>query len=142
MPSKRPDTPLAESPEATFEYTKKYSERKKVIEKNPAQSGVKVSSSGTATAKPYEKKFIPADSKRIRAIVVDGKGKVVKQADSAVGKRSSNEKLYREYKKDSTDTMDRRNRNANFRNINTGAKKDLSASDKKILANLGKIKTK
>ena len=140
MPAKRPDTPLAESPEANFEYTKKYSERKKIIEKNPAQSGVKVSSSGTATAKPYEKKFIPADNKRTRAMVVDSKGGKVKESKGVT--RKANEQLYREYKKDSTDTMDRRNRNANFRNVNTGVKKELSSSDRKMLANLGKIKSK
>jgi len=139
MPSKRPDTPLAETPNAEFSYTKKYSESKKKIEKN-TPTNVKVSASGTATAKPYEKKFIPADTKRTRAMIVDGKGSKVKEAKGVT--RKSNEQLYREYKRDSTYTMDRRNRNANFRNINTGKKENLSAADLKTLKNLDKIKKK
>jgi hypothetical protein len=140
MPAKRPDTPLAASPDANFEYTKKYSDSKKKIEKTPAVSGIKVSTTGTATAKPYEKKFIPADSKRTRAIIVDGKGSKVKESKGVT--RRSNEELYREYKRDSTDTMNRRNRNANFRNISTGKKDNLSAADLKTLKNLDKIKKK
>jgi hypothetical protein len=140
MPSKRPDTPLAASPDANIEYTKRYSDVKKKIEKAPAPAGVKVSTTGTATAKPYEKKFIPADSKRTRAMIVDGKGSKVKEAKGVT--RKSNEELYREYKRDSTYTMDRRNRNANFRNINTGKKENLSAADLKTLKNLDKIKKK
>jgi hypothetical protein len=38
--------------------------------------------------------------------------------------------------------MDRRNRNANFRNISTGKKDNLSAADLKTLKNLDKIKKK
>lgn len=140
MPSKRPDTPLAETPNAEFSYTKKYSESKKKIEKAPATSGVKVSSSGTSSAKPYEKRFIPADKKRTNAIIVDSNGRTVKSADSKIGSRASNEKLYKEFKRDSTDTMKRRERNANFRDVNTGAKKNLTASDLKSLKDLGKIK--
>jgi hypothetical protein len=139
MPAKRPDTPLATSPDASIEYTKKYSDRKKTIEKAPATKGVTVSA-GTATAKPYEKKFIPADSKRQRAIIIDGKGNKVKESKGVT--RKSNDQLYREYKRDSIYTMDRRNRNANFRNINTGKKESLSAADLKTLKNLSKIKKK
>jgi hypothetical protein len=140
MPAKRPDTPLAASPDANVEYTKKYSDSKKRIEKAPAPAGVKVSTTGTSSAKPYEKKFIPADSKRTRAIIVDGKGAKVNEAKGVT--RRSNEQLYREYKRDSTNTMDRRNRNANFRNISTGKKDNLSASDLKTLKTLDKIKKK
>jgi len=140
MPAKRPDTPLAASPDANFEYTKKYSDSKKKIEKNPAPSGVKVSTTGASSAKPYEKKFIPADSKRTRAMIVDGKGSKVKESKGVT--RKSNEQLYREYKRDSTNTMDRRNRNANFRNISTGKKDNLSAADLKTLKSLDKIKKK
>jgi hypothetical protein len=139
MPAKRPDTPLATSPDASIEYTKKYSDRKKTIEKAPATKGVTVSA-GTATAKPYEKKFIPADSKRQRAIIIDSKGNKVKESKGVT--RKSNDQLYREYKRDSIYTMDRRNRNANFRNINTGKKESLSAADLKTLKNLSKIKKK
>jgi hypothetical protein len=140
MPTKRPDTPLAASPDANFEYTKKYADSKKKIEKNPVPAGIKVSATGTSSAKPYEKKFIPADSKRTRAMIVDGKGSKVKESKGVT--RKSNDQLYREYKRDSTDTMDRRNRNANFRNISTGKKDNLSAADLKTLKSLDKIKKK
>ena len=140
MPTKRPDTPLAASPDANFEYTKKYADSKKKIEKNPVPAGIKVSTTGTSSAKPYEKKFIPADSKRTRAMIVDGKGSKVKESKGVT--RKSNDQLYREYKRDSTDTMDRRNRNANFRNISTGKKDNLSAADLKTLKSLDKIKKK
>jgi hypothetical protein len=139
MAIKRPDTPLAETPNSDFSYTKKFSERKKNIEKSSAAKGITVSNN-IASAKPYEKKFIPADKKRTNAIIVDGKGKTVKSANSKIGSRASNEKLYKEFKRDSTDTMKRRERNANFRNINTGSKKKLTASDLKSLKDLGKIK--
>jgi hypothetical protein len=139
MAIKRPDTPLAETPNAEFSYTKKFSESKKKIEKASAAKGITVSNN-TASAKPYEKKFIPADKKRTNAIIVDGNGKTVKSANSKIGSRASNEKLYKEFKRDSTDTMKRRERNANFRNVNTGSKKNLTASDLKSLKDLGKIK--
>lgn len=141
MAIKRPDTPLATSPDADFLYTKKYSDRKKAIEKAPVTKGITVSD-GTATAKPYEKKFIPATSKRTNAIIVDSKGKKVKEASTAVGSRRSNNQLYMEYKRDSTNTMDRRNRIANLRNISVGSKRELNASDRKTLSTLGKIKNK
>jgi hypothetical protein len=35
--------------------------------------------------------------------------------------------------KDSTDTMDRRNKNANYYNVTSGSKKNLSDADKKGL---------
>ena len=38
------------------------------------------------------------------------------------------------------DTMKRKERNANFRDVNTGSKKNLTASDLKSLKDLGKIK--
>ena len=130
------------------EYTKKFSSEKKKYEDNEKKgklpSGINVSK-GSATAKPYEKKFlagqaessnkkIPTDPKRTKAIIVDGKGKSIKVANKG------NEQLYREYKRDSTNTMNMRNKNANFYNVQTGTKKNLTSSDKKILVNLGKAK--
>lgn len=142
MPSKRPDTPLAASPEAEFSYTKRFTDSKKRIEKASAPSGVKVSASGTSSAKPYEKKFVAADGKRTKASIIDSSGKTVKTADSKSGVKTGNERLYKEFKRDSTDTMNRRSRNANFRDVNTGKKENLSASDLKTLKDLGKIKKK
>ena len=88
--------------------------------------GIKVDpKSGTATAKPYEKKFVggraessnkkvPTDAKRTKAMLVEGSGKLVKEA------KKGNEQLYREYKADSTNTMNSRNRNARMYNVQAG----------------------
>jgi hypothetical protein len=142
MPAKKRETAK------DIEYTKRFSESKKTIEANEKKGltpkGVNVSK-GSATAKPYEKKFlggraessnkkIPTDQKRTKAIIVDGKGKSVKVANKG------NEQLYREYKRDSTNTMNMRNKNANFYNVQTGAKKNMTNSDKKILVDLKKAK--
>lgn len=67
-------------------------------------------------------------------MIIDGKGKSIKVANKG------NEQLYREYKRDSTNTMNMRNKNANFYNVQTGTKKNLTSSDKKILVNLKKAK--
>ncbi len=97
---------------------------------NTDPQGIKVDpKSGTATAKPYEKKFLGGEAessnkkvptgKRTNAMIVDGSGKAVKEAKKGQGKRS-NEELYREYKADSTNTMNSRNRNARFYNVQAG----------------------
>lgn len=142
MAIKRPEAPV------DVEYTKKFSSSKKTYEANEKKGltpkGINVSK-GSATAKPYEKKFlagraesgnkkIPTDPKRTKAIIVDGKGKSIKVANKG------NEQLYREYKRDSTNTMNMRNKNANFYNVQTGTKKNLTSSDKKTLVNLKKAK--
>jgi hypothetical protein len=140
MPSKvKPSK--KESSTSDVSYTKKFTETKKKVEKAAPVKGVTVSK-GNASAKPYEKKFIPADGKRTAAVIVDGKGNTVKKATSRVGQKTANERLYREFKRDSTNTMNSRNANANFRNISVGAKKNLTAKDKDTLSSLGKIKKK
>jgi hypothetical protein len=137
MPNKkynRPDTPLAATPEAEFELTPKYDKVKKVQDANEKKGlgypGLDIKN-GVATPKPYEKKFIAANDKRSNSIIVDSKNKIIKTSTS--GSQSSRENLRREYVKDSTDTMDRRNRNANYYNVTSGSKKQLSAADKKSL---------
>jgi len=126
---KRPDTPLATSPEANFSLTSKFDRAKKVQDTNEksgyAPSGLNVKD-GVAKAKPYEKKFIPASSKKSDASIVDGGGKTTKT--SITGSKKSREDLRASFVKDSTDTMDRRNKNANFYNLTSGSKKSLSDS--------------
>ena len=131
------------TPSSEVEYTKKYSSSKKKYEENEKKgltpTGINVSK-GSATAKPYEKKFIKSDSARTSAVIVDSSGKKVKTATTNKGSDYGNKMLYREYKRDSTDTMNRRNKNANFYNVQTGTKKNLTSSDKKTLVNLKKAK--
>ena len=85
---------------------------------------------GVATAAPYPKKFlggeaessnkkVPTDPKRSNAMVIDSSGKKVKEAKKGQGKRS-NEQLYREYKSDSTNTMNANKKAARFYNVQSG----------------------
>jgi len=136
---KRPDTPLAATPEAEFSLTPRFDAVRKNQDSNEKKgyvpSGLDVKD-GVAKAKPYEKKFVAANEKRSNSIVVDGGGKTIKT--STPGSQSSRENLRREYVKDSTDTMDRRNKNANYYNVTSGSKKDLTDADKKGLISLRK----
>jgi hypothetical protein len=138
---KRPDTPLAATPEANFSLTSRFSKVKNAQDKNEkagsTPSGLNVSE-GKATVKPYEKKFVPASKERGDASIVDGGGKTIKTSIS--GSQKSREDLRREYVKDSTDTMQRREKNANYYNVTSGSKKNLTAADKKDLLKLGKAK--
>jgi hypothetical protein len=141
MAIKRPDTPLAPTPEPTFSLTPKFDKVKKNQDTNEkagkTPSGLNVKD-GVATAKPYEKKFISASDRKSDASIVDGGNKTVKTSVS--GSKKSRENLRREYVKDSTDTMDRRNKNANYYNVTSGSKKNLTDADKKGLISLGKAK--
>jgi hypothetical protein len=137
----RPDSPLATSPDPGFSLTSKFSRVKSSQDKNE-KSGVTPSglniSNGKATAKPYEKRFIAADKNRSDALIVDSGNKTVKK--SVTGSQSSRENLRKEFVRDSTDTMQRRNNNANYYNVTSGSKKDLTDKDKKDLLKLGKAK--
>jgi hypothetical protein len=85
---------------------------------------------GVAAPKPYGKKFlggeaessnkkVPTDPKRSNAMVVDSSGKKVKEAKKGQGKRS-NEELYKEYQRDSTNTMSANKKAARFYNVQSG----------------------
>jgi hypothetical protein len=109
--------------------------------KNNSQGIVIDPASGKATAKGYEKKFVPADNKgKNTASIVSGEGKTVKQASGYAGKSKENsEKLYKEYKSDSTSTMNTRNRNAEQYNITSGSKSPdkANARERRLLVKLG-----
>lgn len=130
----RPDTPLAATPEAEFSLTSRYDKAKKTQDTNEKMSktpsGLDVKD-GKATVKPYEKKFIPASDKKSNAAIVDSKNKTIKT--STTGSQGSRENLRREFVRDSTDTMQRREKNANYYNVTSGSKKVLSDADKKGL---------
>lgn len=137
----RPDTPLAATPEAKFSHTDTWQRTKNVQDANEKKgntpSGIDVKN-GVATAKPYEKKFVPASDKRTNASITDSNNKTI--ASSKEGSKKSISELRSSFVKDSTDTMNRRNSNANYYNLTSGSKKNLSDSDKKTLLTGGKIK--
>jgi hypothetical protein len=98
---------------------------------------------GAATAAPYEKAFRPGEGQkggeaRSRASITSG-SKTIKESGSGLIPKA-NEKLYKEYKADSTSTMNSRNRNAAQYNITSGAKSPGSADarDKDTLIKLRK----
>lgn len=107
--------------------------RKKVIENAPKRAaskkdpqGISVDpKTGRASAKPYEKKFIKGGkgTRRSSAMIVDGSGKTSKVASTSKGADYGNEALYKEFKKDSTATMNSRNANARFYNVQAGKEK-------------------
>jgi hypothetical protein len=138
---KRPDTPLAETPAPMFEFTQRYEKTKQKQDANE-KTGAKPSGldvkDGVAKAKPYEKKFIPASDKKSNASIVDAGGKTIKTSIS--GSQSSRDNLRRDFVSDSTDTMNRRNKNANYYNVSSGSKKNLTDADKKTLLSMGKAK--
>ena len=135
--------PKAAQDSTKIELTKRYTEGVDRLKKNrPAHADrrdINVNqTTGVASARPYEKRYIkgkPGSYDRI----ADGSNKVVGQAKSAKKNNpGSNEDLYRQYKKDSTSTMNSRNRNADFYNLTSGNKKVMTEEDKKTLIKLGK----
>ena len=83
---------------------------------------------GVATPKPYGKKFLGGEAEssnkkvptgpRTNAMIVDNSGKLVKEANRGSGK--SNEALYKEFQRDSTNTMNANTRAARFYNVQSG----------------------
>ena len=104
---------------------------KRAADKNDIQ-GIQIDpATGKATARPYEKKFLggqaESSNKKVptgestNARIVDGKGKLVKEAKRGqTASRTSNEDLYKEHKRDSTYTMSGRNKYARFYNVQAG----------------------
>jgi hypothetical protein len=145
-------TPFKQEIELTSEYDKgkkTMADARKKGGKNYSNAiasieGINVDvASGAATAKPYEKTFRPGEGQkgggsRSRASIISG-GKTVKESGAGLFKES-NEKLYKEYKADSTSTMNSRNKNAAQYNITGGAKspENADARDKDTLIKLRK----
>lgn len=138
---KRPDTPLAETPDPRMSYTDSWQKTKNVQDANEKKGkttpGIEVKD-GVAKAKPYEKKYIPASDKRTNAVITDGKNNIINSSKEGSKKSISN--LRNTYVKDSTETMNRRNNNANYYNLTSGSKKQLTNLDKKSLLKTGKAR--
>lgn len=145
-------SPMKQEPTTEIELTGKFDTGKKKmadarkasgkIADIRATQGINVDvATGSATAKPYEKKFIKGNE-NVSAKVTDGSGKGSKVASSRKGISTGNKELYNEFKKDSTSTMNMRNKNAMQYNITSGAKSTNKANEKEkqILVNLGKAK--
>tara|TARA_R110000868_G_scaffold22359_1_gene91764 strand:- start:754 stop:1230 length:477 start_codon:yes stop_codon:yes gene_type:complete len=126
--------------ELTGKYTKGVKTLKKKREEGKTDTGLNIDTqSGFATAKPYEKSFVPATSKSQRAHIVGGDKKTVASASTYGG---GAEKLRREFTSDSASTMNRRNRSAELYNATSGGTKPDNLSGRQIasLVNIGKAK--
>jgi hypothetical protein len=107
--------------------------------KMKGDTGIDVNqTTGVASAKPYEKKYVPSSKSNPRASIISGANKTVGQSKGY--DKYSEKNLRKKFVADSTDTMKRRNANANFYNVQAGKKKDLTEEDKKSLVGLNKAK--
>ena len=133
-------SPLKQGIELTEKYTKGKKTLKTQREKGNVDSGLNVDkTTGMATAKPYEKSFVPATSKSQQAHIVSGDKKTVASASTYGG---GSEKLRREFTSDSASTMNRRNRSAELYNATSGGTSPdkLSNSQTASLVKIGKAK--
>jgi hypothetical protein len=108
--------------------------RKKVLASAPKRTGekdpqgIKVDpTTGKAVAKAYEKKYEagkPGQKDRVK----DSKGKIVKEAKTTTKTgEKNNAELRKEFVRDSTNTMNYRNRNARHYNVQAGKEKPTAA---------------
>jgi hypothetical protein len=90
--------------------------------------GIKVDpTTGKAGAKAYEKKY-KAGKPGQKDRVLDSKGKIVKEAKTPTKSgEKNNAELRKEFVRDSTNTMNSRNRNARFYNVQAGKEKPTAA---------------
>ena len=99
------------------------------------QQGVSIDpATGKASAKPYEKSYSPGKKGQQDAIV-SGDKKTVKSSSITKGVDFGKKELRKEFVRDSTDTMNRRTRNANAINVSAGKKKNLSKADLESMQN-------
>ena len=128
-----------------IELTERYSKGKKKYEeqrkKGNVDSGLNVDvTTGFATAKPYEKKFVPNKVTK-GASIIGGDNKATATA-SSYGQGREVENLRKKFVSDSTSTMNRRNRNAEFYNANSGGTSpdNLSGRQTRDLLSIGKVR--
>jgi hypothetical protein len=142
-------SPMKQEPETEIELTRKFDTGKEKMAKArkavgkvadlKATQGINVDiATGSATAKSYEKKYIPGDmAKGVRAKIISGEGKLVKEA-----KLGEDAKLKKEFERAKTFTAKTRGTNASQYNITSGAKSTNKATEreKQMLINIGKAK--
>lgn len=96
---------------------------------------------GEAKAKGYEKSLKSGAELGLKnspkdMFITDSAGKIVKRAEAR--NPEAVEKLKKEYEKNKTYTETARSKNANYYNVTSGAKKDLTPADKAALVKSGK----
>lgn len=140
--------------EKTSDYTRSQKSIKEGIGKNKGKFGDTTlnQTTGLQEADTYEPRYVKGKGNTPDQVV--SKGKVIRKS-VAVGmetktnpayynyrsnKSQTKEDLYAGYKADSTATMRSRNKSANYVNIRTGAKQDLTESDKQNLMQFGLAK--
>jgi len=89
---------------------------------------------GKASAKPYEKSYSAGKSGQ-QDRVMTGDKKIAKSSSTKKGIDFGKKELRKEFVKDSTNTMNRRNRNANAINVSAGNKKKLTKADLESMQN-------
>ena len=121
------------------EYTKTGYDKLKNIKKNLKDKEGRASiekvqgviidpATGKASAKPYEKSYSAGKSGQ-QDRVMTGDKKIAKSSSTKKGIDFGKKELRKEFVRDSTDTMNRRNRNANAINVSAGNKGTLSQED-------------
>lgn len=140
--------------EKTREYTEGVKKYSKNLQKNKksVEDGNGINIQGNkATAKPYEKKFVPSKNRGNSSALIVGKdGKSFGDSESSLtpnerknsegGKAGREKALYRRYQSDSTSTMNARQKNADFYNLNSGANPEPNQAGKETLVRMGKAK--
>ena len=134
-PVKNPPMKQTSDPEYTKTgYDKLKNIRKNLKDKDGRASiekvnGVKIDPvTGKASATPYEKTYSAGKSGQ-QARVLTGDKKIAKSSSTKKGIDFGKKELRKEFLRDSTDTMNRRNRNANAINVSAGNKKKLTKAD-------------
>jgi len=134
-------TPLKQQIETTDKYEagKKKLAANRLKGANPGGLNINTAT-GEASVKPYEKKFVE-NKKTGQAHIVGGNNKTVASA-SKYGNDKAVKDLRQKFVSDSTDTMNRRNRNAQLYNATSGGTtpSNLSAGQVASLITLGKAK--
>ena len=153
-----PPTLMCGSPiKQEFDLTARYEAGKKKLQNQIGQAGTAEAfksagiiidpKTNVAKAAPYPKKFVGGEKEsnskvptgpRTNAFIQDGNGRATVTANREQGR--SNEELYKQFKADSTNTMNMRNRNANLYNLSGGGKapEKWNAEDLKTMRGLGK----
>lgn len=115
-------SPMKQEAELTAKGAKSRKEAQKSASKNTKieSQGVNIDpKSGKGSAASYEKKFIPGSpDKGVRAKIIDGSGKLVKEAKSG-----EDDKLKKEFERNKAVTAKSRERNTRQFNVQTGSAK-------------------
>jgi hypothetical protein len=153
MKQEKPKKGKVAAPSTEIELTMDYDRGKRLMaeaRKAPGKiedlrkvQGINVdAATGGATVAKYEKTY-QQGSKGQKDRIIGGDGKVMAEAKATnFVKGEKNKDLYKQFQKDSINTMNSRNRYATQYNITSGAKSTNNATEKEkqLLVSLGKAK--